>query len=123
MFTVDYSVFDMESKEMLSSMVFFHETTLDESLHTETADEQQAAFVDTLKSGYVDDDLRESPEPQIYEVCPVEYSPTGLAVGIGGAFISNIVLRAADKSLEGEVRAAVLHQNPGTRINVYYRNI
>ena len=123
MFTVDFNCFDVETREMIGSLCFFHETTIDETLHTETAQQQQQTFVDGLNSGYLDEMLIENAQPQIYDICPVEYSPSGLAVGVKAPVISNIVLRTADKQHETAVRAAVLHRAPAAQINVYYRNV
>ena len=123
MFTVDFNYFDKETRRVCGSQTFFYDTTIDESMHTETAQEQQRTFLDGLRYGYMDDLLSDTTDPQIYAVCPVQYSETDLAVGVGPAVITNIVLLDADKQIENEIRAAVLQNSPDTQINVYYRNV
>lgn len=123
MFTTDFSYFDKEMHRVCGSQTFFFDTTIDESMHTETAQEQQRTFLDGLRYGYMDDLFSDTTDPQIYAVCPVQYSETDLAVGIGPAVIANIVLLDADKQLEQEIRAAVLENSPSAQINVYYRNV
>lgn len=123
MFTTDFSYFDKETRRVCGCQTFYFEITIDESMHTETAQEQQQAFIDGLNIGYMDNLFSETTDPQIYAVCPVQYSETDLAVGIGSAVIANIVLLDADKQLEKEIRAAVLKNSPSAQINVYYRNV
>ena len=123
MFTVDFSYFDKETRRVCSSMYYYFEITIDETFHTETADAQQREFLTGLNSGCLDEDLKETAAPMIYEICPVLYSETDLATGTGAAVITNIVLTPTDKNLLDEIRAAVLDNSPSTQINVYYRNI
>ena len=123
MFTVDFSYFDKETRRVCGSMYYFFENTIDESLHTETAAEQQRQFRDGVLYGYLDEELAETAAPLIYDICPVLYSDTELATGTGAAVITNIVLTPSDADLLDEIRAAVLHNSPSTQINVYYRNV
>lgn len=123
MFTVDFSYFDKETRRVCGSMCYFFENTIDESLHTETAAEQQRQFRDGVLYGYLDEELAETAAPLIYDICPVLYSDTELATGTGAAVITNIVLTPSDADLLDEIRAAVLSNSPETEINVYYRNV
>lgn len=123
MFTVDFSIFDQATAQLCASMYYFFENTIDESLHTATAEEQQTQFIDGLNAGALDDDILGLEDPAIYEICPVIYSETDLAVGTGAAVITNIVMRPSMQALLPAVRAAVLKNSPETQINVYYRNI
>lgn len=123
MFTVDFSIYDQAAAQLCASMDYFFENTIDESLHTATAEEQQTTFLDGLNAGALDDDILELNDPAIYEICPVMYSETDLAVGVAAAVITNIVLRPSMKALLPAVRAAVLKNSPDTQINVYYRNV
>ena len=123
MFTVDFSYFDKETRRVCGSMYYYFEITIDESLHTETADTQQREFLTGLNSGCLDEELAETAAPLIYDICPVQYSDTELATGTGAAVITNIVLTPSDADLLDEIRAAVLSNSPETEINVYYRNV
>ncbi len=123
MFTVDFSIYDQATAQLCASMYYFFENTIDESLHTATAEEQQTAFLDGLNAGALDDDILALEDPAIYEICPVLYSETDLAVGVAAAVITNIVLRPSMKAPLPAIRAAVLENSPETQINVYYRNV
>ena len=113
-FTIDLNYFDIETKSLIGDMGFYFNTTLDENMWCNSANEMQQSFENGFNGGFIGEGLE---NPEIHCVCEV-VDEFGM---IDDPLISNIVLLQNQRNLENEIRESVSQRYPHTGIKVWYK--
>ena len=119
-YTIDTSYFDIESKQMCGDMCFWYETTLNDEIFADSADEMQSLFKSAFDNGEMQEFLDDT-NPQVYNVCRVRYDDQDyIPVGVDLPVITNIVMPKHDDELEKVVLQQVRKHHPCDDIRWHY---
>lgn len=120
-YTIDTNYFDMESMSMCGDMCFWFETTLNEEIFADSADEMQSLFKSAFDKGEMQDFLDDT-NPQIYNVCRVRYDDKDcIPVGVDLPVVVNIVMPKRDAALQQLVLMKVRQHHPCDDIRWHYQ--
>ena len=113
-FAIDLNYFDIETKSLIGDMGFYFQTTLDENLWCDSANEMQKNFENGFNGGFIGEEIE---NPEIHCVCEV-IDEFGM---IDDPLISNIVLLQDQRDLENEIKELVSQRYPNTEIKMWYK--